>query len=445
VLASEAYGVGFRGSIAALAFAAFSAGLGGVAQARGEGSYRLPEVRATVPPPQRVVHVPAWASSIDHTDGKPAGSDLTAHGDGIIAFPSGGRICGFREADGRNRWCATPGASPAFAGGTFAYSAGDGTVHAVDARSGAPRWLFGGADAVSAAGDGFTFVGRERNRTERTYGELSPSGEVRWTTLIPLGTVWPAIVAPPYLLQPVIMSGATLHATQFVMQLGPGGGRVGEIENAWTYLDSNGSSGVFSIDRIESMEDHELTFDVEAVDLRTAKTTLSARYEPDYDVNLALYFANRLPRASGKRAGYDQGWFYGVVGSSVYRYRLGGERGQHPLLVSTDGMLAGPYRGAIYVARKDGVWMLRPRERDVEARLVAPSPAAVSAIAIAGRTAYIAFANGRLRGVDALSGRTVLDAPGCPARRIGITAQRVYFVCDSTQYWRFLAFAVTSG
>ena len=138
----------------------------------------------------------------------------------------------------------------------------------------------------------------------------------------------------------------------------------------------------------------------------------------------------------------DADYVYGFVGQRLYRYRRAAPKDQHPAVVAEDVVwLAGPYRGALYVQRTDGVHALRPEERVVRDRLVLPTSAYVTAVAAVGGTVYFALSNGRVGAVDARDGRALLDAAACPAARIGTTPQRVLFVCPGTPAGTVLAFA----
>jgi hypothetical protein len=388
-----------------------------------------------------------------------SGLSLLAHGGGIVAFNSGGRMCGFAESDGRTLWCVDAGTAPAYASGEVAYTTADGGVHALDAATGARRWshafMIARADprnpgwtlqmpvreSAWSAGADFLVVRRYRADGSANFGEVDPNGRLLWTSrnLLVSASLNPAI-APPFVLQQYIGPGATIHSLQQLFHSGQRGGHIASF-GAWEVLAIQPPFAIVTGDTYGENQDQFLTFDVLTVDLRNGTVKSGRHFEPDYDANYAA--GERLippGTASGGRLHAEGHWVYAVIGHDIYRYDLKGARNQHPLLVSTtDHIIGGPYRGAIYVARPGGVWTLRPTGREIQARLVAPIKAFVNAIAIVGHTAYIGFSNGIVRGVDVDDGRTVLSAKPCTAAAFAVGATRVYVVCGGLDH-RLIAF-----
>ena len=169
---------------------------------------------------------------------------------------------------------------------------------------------------------------------------------------------------------------------------------------------------------------------------------------PDYDDNYRRFVATNLTNLCYGECGWHpigiegQMVYLAIYGVRVYRYKLGPVPSQSPLLVSDDGaFVGGPYHGAIYVARSEGVWMIRPREHSIDSTLVAPSSSPFRVIAITGRTAYIGFADGHVRGVSVDDGHVVFDAKTCPAIRIAAGPSTLYVVCAvDKEQWRIAAF-----
>jgi hypothetical protein len=190
------------------------------------------------------------------------------------------------------------------------------------------------------------------------------------------------------------------------------------------------------------MQDNFLTFDVEKADVRDGTVVATYHYEPDYDANYDDYEKGLFPGGlfSGDvRA--DGGYVYGAVSTKLYRYRLTEAASQSPLLVASDSrLIGGPYRGALYVSRSDGVWALRVASTRIRARLVAPSVSPFSGLNITGRTAYIAFSDGEVRGVNVDDGRTVLDARPGKSARVGVGKDRAFVVCRTDSGWQVVAF-----
>ncbi len=430
--------------------------------ARGEVSYRLPEVRETLPPASDAVR--KWVWDRDADDSRYIG-ELIAVADGMVAFVSNGRVCAFSEASGHQIWCAGNGSGPAYAGHAIAYTAADGSVHAVDAASGIRRWshvfatssaaaaLSGPAPRISesvwSTGDDFLVARLDGlgGHGAPNYGEISHSGRLLWATEL-VGGFEPPLIIRPNALQPLIESGAALSVMQQVVRLGPRGGLGAILNQAWEVLDVHWPQAVIAGDwTTEEVQDHFLTFNVERVDLHNGSILDRFHYEPDYNDNYALYTSNAF--AGAVEYGFpphlraDSKTVYAAVGKKLYRYRLASAHSQRPLLVAADAkFLGGPSRGTVYVERRDGVWALRPTARAIEARLVAHSRAPARVMAMPDHVAYFGFEDGHVYGVDVESGRAMLEAKvPCTPDRLSTSLRRVYVVCSSGSRSRIFAFA----
>jgi hypothetical protein len=455
------------GLLAVLAAVALAAAPAPGASGRGERSYRLTEIREVAPPPSRLVTRAAWSLAADPN---PSGHDVLAIGSRIVAFAAGGRMCGFDESTGVRRWCAGAGSGPAYAGGEVAFVEADGTVRAVGARAGENRWRhrFRGASrsaftdppppnwpvsqVVWAAGDDFLTARMDGagGHDAPNLGEIDRAGRIVWQTTVAESLNKPAIV-PPYALIQSSASGARMVFFVSALRLGRGGGVIGTISDASTIADLRPPLAVVAgVTSMRDVSDYFLTYDVWLADVRRGKAVSHIfHFEPDFDANYDLYqHRNDLwVQANGKgRVAAEGDYVYVTVLQHVYRYRLADGETQRPLLLNARGwFVLGPYRGTVYVQRDDGVWALRAGERDVHARLVAPSKSALKASAIIGRVAYFAFEDGLVRGVDTGDGRMVLDAavPG-GAFGIGSSAAHVFFACGSANAaagtWHVAAF-----
>ncbi len=402
------------------------------ATARGEASYRLAETREPVPASARAVRTPVWSQPYDRDASAFGSGALLADGSGAVAFASGGRMCSFSEDDGRRLWCAEPGHGPAYAGGAVAYVLGGGGVLAVDARTGRTLWRRAGPRFVWPSRDGFLVARYDRDSFTTAIAEANRAGHTVWSGRYGGGNSEAPFVAPPFAFARTITSGATLVATEYVFRVGAGGGYDTAIVGAWALLSTDASSAIVQTVGVGEMQDHFLSLNVVVVDLRTGRYTARYYYEPDYDANLSAYDQLITPGSSGGKNAVDGQTLYMTIGPRLYRYHLGPPKGQRPLLISSLGTyIGGPYAGALYVSRPDGVWALRPGDRSVQMQLVAPSAAPFNTIAIVGRTAYIAFANGELRGVDVADGRTTLEAKSCVTGNIGIGRKRIFVTCVS--------------
>ena len=391
------------------------------ASARGEASYTLPEVRERTPVSAHVVRTELWSRP---------GSAPLAIAPSIVAFVSHGRVCGFAATTGKQRWCAGTGASPAFAGGRIAYEATDGSVDVVDAGTGAHLWRVSDTVAAWAAGDDFLISG---DAPHPTVSEYDPSGHKLWTARGPDVRNGTMLVTPPYAFLSAVYSGATMVKVQSVLRLGPGGGVDSTLINAWDILDVNPPRVVYTTSPNEEIQDHFITFDVAAADLRSGRVEARYHYEPDYDINNVLLTSNAYAgRSSGPIRVDGDAVYVMFYGEKIYRYHLAEAAGQRPLLVSAEGtFVGGPYRGWLYVSRPDGVWALKSESNEIHARLVAP----VNALhmSVVSDVVYLTTADQEVIGVDSVDGRTVFDARPCgksgTESGIGGSGKTVYVAC----------------
>lgn len=412
-----------------------AAALCATAQARGESSYRLPEVRQAVPPATHVVTTPAWSHAAD----APGEAGMVAIGGGIVAFASGGQLCGYDAETGARRWCAGHGRNPAYAGGVVAYVGADGALHAVDARGGKPHWTYPEAVRVWPAGDGF-FVARSTQRV----ADLDAGGRVLWSAQLPdNGSVR---IVPPYILWWYASSGAHISENEDILRIGAGGGLRGEVGG--TIVDVRPPNVLVDIgaDRVQEVQDYFLTHDLAVANVTGGALRTTYHYAPDYDANYELMKANCCAgETSGGKVHVEGNDVYVVVHRSIYRYQLGPATMQRPLLVASGvDFIGGPYRGVVYVARNDGLWGLRPQSQDVGAQLVAPSNQAVRGLTIARDAGYAAFADGSIAGFDLASGRPTFAAQPCSRPtapvRIAATATRIYVACGAGSAWSVTAY-----
>lgn len=437
------------GAVTMLVAAAMAAGAA-LATARGEQSYALPEVRESPAPPGQTGEA-FWSSAIDPPD---LSGHVLAIGPGVVAFATAGRVCGFNSGDGTRRWCSE-GSAPAYAAGVVAFTDGSGDVTAVDARTGARVWggagdasTFGLAPVVFAAGDDFLVAVHRDDPGFGTivYSDLAPTGARRWTADGIAGSIEGYMYAPPFALVRVTGAGATIWSSEQAIRPGHGGGVTGTFANAWEMADVRGPSGVISGDWVtEEVEDRFLTSDLETVDLGSGKIVVRHHYEPDYDDNRALWDRGLAPSVgyqSGPRS--DAEYAYVSVRPKLYRYRLTGDDSQRPLLVASDVVfLGGPYKGALYAQRADGVWSFRIEKTQVRSRLVARSAVAATAIAADGDTVCFGFGDGDVRCIDAGTGRSKLDSStSIVPSRIAVTPHEIFVVGQADRSWRVVAYGM---
>jgi prepilin-type processing-associated H-X9-DG protein len=430
------------------------------AAARGEPSYHLPEVVVAVPTRAAQSRPPVWSKPIDAPTDERA---LLAFGTSGIVFVSNGRVCGYAEADGVTRWCAGRGSNPIYTSGLIVYVTTDGTIRAVKSSDGSARWRFpapSGADQGSRypsppitvgiwpAGHDVLFA-RSGGGGALEYGDLSSAGTPFWVAKasgMPVGPV----VRGSQGIWGIVDSGAALPTLQHLVTIGRGGGLSGVVSTMRQIVEVAFPRATLAGNPYDA-DDLVLTFNIEVIDMRTGVLASSYDFAPDYDANAESYRSGTLYRDVGlvepslvgrvPNLRIERNWVYGAVGQKLYRYQLT-TRTQRPLLISGDGdFLGGPLRGAVYVARKGGVWSLRPGTRTVEARLVAPSESQVTAFAIDNGSAYIGFADGHVVGVDVRDGHATFDAQTCVARRFATTAGFLYVLCSGKPGWVIEAYA----
>lgn len=412
---------------------------------RGERSYVLPEIRESVATAGTTVRTPVWSQAAD----VPRNGDMLATAPGVVVFRSHGHICAFDEATGVRRWCAGRGTQPAFASGVMAFAAEDGSVRGVDTATGQSRWRRADTTLVWAAGNGFLMAGHpERdpaNNMFMRYSNVDADGRVIWSAKLNVAGQQVSI-EPPYADVAFYSAGARMSKTQQILRLGPGGGLVTTLPFGWDLLDLRGGTAVVTTSPVEEVQDHFLTFDVEIDDLKSGSAKAHYHYEPDYDINNALLNTNAYAGMGSGPVRVDGGDLYVMFyAQKIYRYRLAGATGQRPLLVALRvKFLGGPYRCAVYVARPDGVWALKPEARAIRSRRVVTSTAGVSSFSIVRDVGYALFEDGRVAGFETASGRAVMDVHPCrsgekPARVAG-GPMRTYVVCSSFGSWRVVAF-----
>jgi prepilin-type processing-associated H-X9-DG protein len=412
---------------------------------------------------------PAWRQSLDVGGDSGNGSVFwsgaraVAVRDGIVVFRHGARMCAFDEATGRTRWCDRDGVDPVALDGVLAYSAAD-SIRAVGLRDGRLRWVRalrahhprGATDGFDrqpqlahrlfAAGDSLLALRRGGAGPFRgaTVGELDAHGTVLWSEEDAGGFEAP-VAAPPFAIWPISLDGAITTTHQLVVRLGRGGGILGEFGNYDTVLAVRSPKVLLTGGwRPQEAEDYELRTEIAVADLRKDVGNETYEYQPDYDDNRARMrdekaFRSDYLHGTGKHVGVEGAFVYVRIGRRYYRYRLENAAGQHPAALAFDGdWVAGPYLGALYVRRDDGLHALRFGEGVVHAMRVAGVPRSrgvperVTAVALHGNAAYFGFADGSVVAVDARDGRTLLaaSAHAGQVREIVVTPRHVLFACD---------------
>ena len=283
------------------------------------------------------------------------------------------------------------------------------------------------------------------------FADRDVDGNALWTARLPaINGLAQAQTLPPYFLWNWANAGATLSYEQALLLPGAGGGvfaRVGgsalSVRPPIVVVDSRDN------EIGEEVEDHVLTFELTLEDIATGSATATYRYAPDYGANYDAWAHNCCAGQSSGNGTFIEGDFvYCVLNHNVYRYRLAPGEGQRPLRISTGSEIAGgPYRGAIYVVRPNGLWALHPLKDTIRAQPVAGSDAAFAGLTIAHDTGYAAFYDGWVHGFDLASGRPTLDARPClPSSfggkvRVAETPKRVYLACSVNGVWSVTAYA----
>jgi hypothetical protein len=223
---------------------------------------------------------------------------VPAYGKGVVAFASRGYVCGFDEVTGKLVWRAGRGTNPVYASGVFAYAGSDGSVHAVDALTGAGKWRFvlpakqyrsplplNFSHVLWSTGSSFLIArvvdvsdtGSDLKGPMVNYGELSVSGRLNWA--VPLeGQFMEPVVLWPYVVQRYVPHLDTFAAA---IRLGTDGGKatalkggtdeVNELRPPHVVLSGGPRYGTEPQDRI-------LTRQLNSFDLRDGRLEWSYRY-----------------------------------------------------------------------------------------------------------------------------------------------------------------------
>lgn len=435
---------------AAIAFGCALAMTSGALSARGQTSYTLPEIRLAVAPRAIAPTPPSWATTLDPPQ---ANDDVLAFGKESVVFASDGRICSHAEATGRTNWCASPGSQPIAVATEFVYVVSSAEIEAVS-QAGVTKWRYRfGAGRSSTPGTsiyatlriwptgGDIAFARSSGDGYVEYGELRASGILLWSTRL-LGIGDAPLVRFPYGIWAVHQSGGMpLTTLQHIVRFGAAGGLGDVISTYDRAVDFTKRQALFAGDPSAEEEERSLSFQVQVLDVLTGRSSYYD-LQPDYATNAAAYRNGTLGAGGeiSQSIRFDAGWLYGAVGDKIYRYRLT-HAPQRPLLVSREAtFLGGPILGVLYASRPGGVWSLRPRERDVEARLIAPSSSPVTAFALDATTAYLGFADGHVRAVRSVDGQPTMDTYTCPATRISWSLRRLYIVCSGKHDWRIVSY-----
>jgi hypothetical protein len=398
-------------------------------------SYRLEEKRVLVPAADVSVGV-LWSHAANapdlDTDQSPP---YLAIGDGNVVFTSGGQVCAFRAVDEARQWCAGPGLAPVYGGGEVAFVRDDGRIVAADSKNGRILWSYNLSGSAGFHGNPLTpaFVAYSGIGTFLAAGvsivELSKTGKVVWSTSpCPCSFELPVSVGP-FTLQPVNGSGAYLQYRIYDYRLNGAARTVGVFGDAESVLKIQGKR-FFVLSDIEPPARFLSAAVVEA-DLASGKIVAYRHYEPDYDDNYARFL--KTDSQNQVIPGIEGPYIYVPVQSRIYRYPIDKTSTTVPLEISdNDAFVGGPYQGSVYVARADGVWSLRPSERDVEARLVAPSVKPFVTMTFSQNDGYVAFEDGRIEGFDVRDGRPTLDASApCVPWKIIAAQTNVYLICNN--------------
>ncbi len=403
----------------------------------GEHSRSVAETRQAVARSPVPWTPPNWSIT---TGGPAIAVDEIARAHGIVAFPVDGRICGMSDADGRRIWCSGAGSHPVAAGARIVFASASGTIRAVAAMTGAPVWEFtfpaystAGGDRISglwSAGND-VFTGFNSNRAASSnYGELDAAGRLLWSSTIK-GSLQAAVVAGPYLLQAAVGSGASMQFTEQIFASGKHGGPRFAIGDSIGVVAVRGNIAYVLVAQPTATL-HQLTFEIRGISLRDGSSVSDYDYAPDADVNAALLDDGTV-RGDAPTVAIVNNYIYGSVGPKLYQYVFASADRQRPLLLSTTGMFLAAGANGVFVARRDGVWMLTPRLSDILARLVAPSAHAPSSFVRSDGTLFVAFDDGEIRGIDVASGMTGFRAHGCVHPKVRAIGDELFVACSATR------------
>jgi hypothetical protein len=387
-------------------------------------------------------------ASHDMDHGNAASLIAIAAGQVAVETPAH-RICSLRERDGEATWCIDGARAPVADDHAFLIVT-DNAVERVDAATGSRSWRFafpeGAAAFAAPIGGGLVLAAAASapgNGRPTTFA-INAHGRPRWSASVPGIIELPHLIADRAFL-PTFGDGATFEYRLVDVARAEAHPIVATVHGVRPPLLALGSNVVAVADAPFTFDHPALENELEFIDASTGGITAHATFAPDLDENRTRFEVRdathrALPRSVIR---FERHYAYMSVVDRIYRYDL--ERASlPPLRISDDGAFAGgPVDDTIYVARADGLWSLHVATSRVAARLVAASREPFAAMTIDGDRAYVAFADGSMRGFATHDGSPVFAAvAACPPFALVTSATTLYALCR-TPAWSVSAFART--
>lgn len=379
---------------------------------------------------------PTWSRAADPAPpalGEGASSIAVARD--TVVFSSRGSLCAFAERSGDRRWCRVAGRAPSYAAGQVAYSARDGFIEAVDARTGAMRWRFaftrrnGASSGVKARRSpvqvcwgtpGGFLIARLDDVSSvgaPNFGYVQADGKVSWAVALS-GVIEPPVITPPSVYIDVMGSGgAGLTGTLHRFELNDREPHELRIDGALTALGTF-SKSIVVLEAPVMEPEPALVAHIVLVDSATGSVAQRFRFAPEFAWNLDRVRSGRLTDQRRIAELDTEDNLYMTVGSSMYRYTLRDPTAPPIRLFSDARYVSGPYRNAVYAARGNGLWSFRVSGQRIRSRLLFRDTTAVTSAHASGRVAYFGFEDGRIVGTDVENDTPVFEARHCRARAL---------------------------
>ncbi len=355
----------------------------------------------------------------------------------IVAFKSGARMCGFDNASGQRRWCATSGDHPVFASGRIAYVDGDNVVRSVRSSAGDMPWSFrfkvDPALTLPHARTLLWSVGGSFVAT--SYGRVD-SGHVPFVALQNTGkTIWlasdqdaahnlPVQTGPTSALIPEQGSGAILVTPWRLVTTGATGKFGPSFYSAKRFLGTRagyvfGDAVELGSDVVTKLSSFHVRVDNQAGMTRDAWT-----YRPP-----PIELASQCKQdCEGEAVALGNDTVYGKVGGRLYRFPWGKTDPGSATLVGEAASFIGKLPGGdLAVTRSDGTWSLHAAKCDVVARHLSKQRR-VNLYLNLGDYGVLGFPNGDVIAIDRHS-RIVLKMPSCFMSDAAQTSHTFFIAC----------------
>ncbi|MDP9105764.1 MAG: hypothetical protein M3N49_07505 [Candidatus Eremiobacteraeota bacterium] len=165
-------------------------------------------------------------------------------------------------------------------------------------------------------------------------------------------------------------------------------------------------------------------------------------YEPDKSANYKRFLNGTLHDDAPGRLAVDDGVLYFGVAQRPYRYEPLDPNGQHPDLVTDDGVfVAGLSRGTILLLKPGGLYAVRAERGRATTHFVVAANSRMTGSVTDADGMFVSFDDGRIVYVTAgLSSARVFNAP-CPVSQVAHDPRMIYAICRRETRDDMFAFA----